>query len=98
MLIDQDGREAGRVVGWDAAGLRTLLSVPVTDEPPLRKPGCAAKNTYDPEELRLLDGAGYDELEEMFERGLDGRAPCDPADAGSRGGDAGRPRPVGAAR
>jgi len=69
VLIDQDGREAGRVVGWDSAGLRTLLSVPVTDEPPLRKPGCAAKNTYDPEELRLLDGAGYDELEEMFERG-----------------------------
>ena len=46
------------MVGWDAAGLRTLLSVPITDEPPLRKPGCAAKNTYDPEELRLLDGAG----------------------------------------
>jgi peroxiredoxin len=69
VLVDRDGGQVGRVVGWDAAGLRTLLSAPVTDEPPLRKPGCAAKNTYDPDELRLLDGAGYDELEEMFERG-----------------------------
>jgi peroxiredoxin len=69
VLIGRDGEQVGRVVGWDAAGLRTLLSVPVTDEPPQRKPGCAAKNTYDPDELRLLDGAGYDELEEMFERG-----------------------------
>ncbi len=69
VLVDRSGAEVGRVVGWDAAGLRTLLSVPITDEPPLRKPGCAAKNTYDPEELRLLDGAGFDELEEMFERG-----------------------------
>ena len=69
VLIDRDGREVDRVVGWDAAGLRTLLSVPVTDEPPLRKPGCAAKNTYDAGELRLLDGSGFDELEEMFERG-----------------------------
>jgi len=69
VLVDRSGAEVGRVVGWDAAGLRTLLSVPVTDEPPVRKPGCAAKNTYDPEELRLLDSGGFDELEEMFERG-----------------------------
>jgi peroxiredoxin len=69
VLVDRSGRQTGRVVGWDAAGLRALLSVPVTDEPPLRKPGCAAKNTYDPEELRLIEGSGYDELEEMFERG-----------------------------
>jgi peroxiredoxin len=69
VLVDRSGRETGRVVGWDSHGLGALLSVSVTDEPPLRKPGCAAKNTYDPEELRLLDGAGYDELEEMFERG-----------------------------
>ena len=69
VLIDRDAHEVGRVVGWDAAGLRALLSVPLTDEPPLRKPGCAAKNTYDAEELRLVDGAGgFDELEEMFER------------------------------
>jgi peroxiredoxin len=69
VLVDRSGRQTGRVVGWDADGLRALLSAPVTDEPPLRKPGCAAKNTYNPDELRLLDGAGYDELEEMLERG-----------------------------
>jgi hypothetical protein len=69
VLLDRSGVQIGRVVGWDAASLRTLLSVPVTDEPPQRKPGCAAKNTYDAETLRLLDGAGFDELEEMFERG-----------------------------
>ncbi len=69
VLVDRSGRETGRVVGWDAEGLQTLLSVSVTDEPPLRKPGCAAKSTYDADALRLVDGAGYDELEEMFERG-----------------------------
>ncbi|HEY1517348.1 MAG TPA: redoxin domain-containing protein [Solirubrobacteraceae bacterium] len=69
VLVDRSGRETGRVVGWDSDGLEELLSVSVTDQPPLRKPGCAAKNTYDPEALRLLDGAGYDEHEEMFERG-----------------------------
>ena len=69
VLIDGSGREVDRVVGWDASALEALLSVSVTREPPLRKPGCAAKNTYDPEALRALDGAGFDELEEMFERG-----------------------------
>ena len=67
--VDRSGQQIGRVVGWDADALTQLLSVPVTDAPPLRKPGCAAKNTYDPEALALLDGAGYDELEEMFDRG-----------------------------
>jgi peroxiredoxin len=69
VLIDSSGRQTDRVVGWDAEGLQALLSVPVTDDEPKRKPGCAAKNTYDPEALRALDGAGIDELEEMFERG-----------------------------
>ena len=70
VLIDRDGLEVGRVVGWDSDGLAGLLSVTVTDEPPVRKPGCAAKNTYDSESLRALDGAGaFDELEEMFELG-----------------------------
>ncbi len=78
VLVDRSGVEVGRVVGWDAAGLRTLLSVPITDEPPLRKPGCAAKNTYDPDELRLLDGAGLDELEDMFDRGWSDGLPVVP--------------------
>lgn len=69
VLIDAEGRTCGRVVGWDAAGLQALLSVDVTDEPPRRKPGCAAKNTYDAEALRALGEADSDELEEMFERG-----------------------------
>ena len=69
VLVDSEGRQSGRVIGWDSDGLEALLSVPMTDEAPNRKPGCAAKNTYDPETLRALDGAGYDELEEMFERG-----------------------------
>ena len=78
VLVDRSGAEVGRVVGWDAAGLRTLLSVPITDEPPLRKPGCAAKNTYDPEELRLLDGGHFDELEDMFDRGWSDGLPVVP--------------------
>jgi hypothetical protein len=69
VLVDQAGQETARVVGWDADALGGLLSVTLTDEPPRRKPGCAAKNTYDPASLRALDGAGFDELEEMFERG-----------------------------
>jgi peroxiredoxin len=81
VLVDRDGVETGRVVGWDASGLEALLSVSVTDEPPLRKPGCAAKNTYDPETLRALDGAGFDELEEMFERGWTDGLPVVPPTA-----------------
>jgi AhpC/TSA family len=81
VVVDRDGREAGRVVGWDAEGLSALLSVPVTQEPPLRKPGCAAKNTYDPETLRALDRAGLDQLEEMFERGWTDGLPVVPPTA-----------------
>jgi len=69
VLVDSSGEQLGRVVGWDADALEALLPVSVTDETPRRKPGCAAKNTYDPASLRALDGAGFDELEEMFERG-----------------------------
>jgi hypothetical protein len=82
VLVDRDGREAGRVVGWDADGLQALLSVPVTHEGPTRKPGCAAKSTYDAESLRALDGArGFDELEEMFERGWTDGLPVVPPTA-----------------
>jgi peroxiredoxin len=69
VLVDRSGEQAGRVVGWDADGLEALLHVSLPDDPPRRKPGCAAKNTYDAASLRALDGAGFDELEEMFERG-----------------------------
>jgi peroxiredoxin len=80
VLIERDRRIAGRVVGWDAEGLNRLLeqacalldapAVSVTDEPPQRKPGCAAKNTYDADTLRALDGgSAHDQVEEMFELG-----------------------------
>ncbi|HJS95699.1 MAG TPA: redoxin domain-containing protein [Solirubrobacteraceae bacterium] len=69
VLVDRSGEQIGRVVGWNADALSELLPVSVTDDPPRRKPGCAAKNTYDAASLRALDGAGFDELEEMFERG-----------------------------
>jgi peroxiredoxin len=76
VLVDPDGRVVARVVGWDADGLDALLeqatdpAPEVTREAPLRKPGCAAKNTYDPNTLRMLDRAGADDgIEEMFGRG-----------------------------
>ncbi len=69
VLVDQSGEQIGRVVGWDADALEALLSVSLTEEQPRRKPGCAAKNTYDAASLRALDGTDFDELEEMFERG-----------------------------
>ena len=86
--VDRAGRLVGRVVGWDASRLQALLeqavgsagggTVIVTDAPPLRKPGCAAKSTYDPETLALLDGAAVDELEEMFDRGWSDGLPVIP--------------------
>src|SRR5581483_3852970 len=54
-----------------------------TDEEPRRKPGCAAKNTYDPEALRLLDSAAArDGLEEMFELGWTDGLPVVPPTPG----------------
>jgi peroxiredoxin len=78
VLVDLGAQERGRVVGWDAQGVQALLDgagsdggVPtLTRDPPLRKPGCAAKCTLDPELTARLDAASpFDELEEMFERG-----------------------------
>jgi hypothetical protein len=77
------------VVGWDHDGLDELLgeasaiaraAAPrVTGEQPMRKPGCAAKNTYDAETLALLDAAGHhDELEDMFDRGWSDGLPVIP--------------------
>jgi hypothetical protein len=80
VLIRSDGSVAQRVVGWDRDRLDALLTTAtptagataprVTDEHPHRKPGCAAKSTYDPQTLALLDSGGgaHDELEEMFDR------------------------------
>jgi hypothetical protein len=88
VLVDREGQIAGRVVGWDAEALDELLmqaagaptpALAVTHEPPRRKPGCSAKSAYDPETLRLVDGAaGVDELEDMFERGWSDGLPVVP--------------------
>ncbi len=80
VLVDSDRKLIERVIGWDADALDGLLAqacellnaapVSVTHEPPIRKPGCAAKNTYDIDTLRALDSAAEtDDLEEMFDRG-----------------------------
>ena len=93
ILVDRGGMLAARVVGWDADGLDALIEqaciavgappVRVTDEAPRRKPGCAAKSTYDPATLTLLDGAGGgEELEEMFERGWTDGLPVVPPTPG----------------
>ena len=78
VLVDSAGAESGRVVGWDADGLQALLhgadpggrAPALTQDAPVRKPGCAAKCTLDPELMARLDASGpLDELEEMFELG-----------------------------
>ena len=79
VLVDRNGGQSARVVGWDAEALETLLSISLTDEPPRRKPGCAAKSTYDAASLRELDAAaGFDELEDMFELGWTDGLPVTP--------------------
>jgi peroxiredoxin len=79
-LLDRDAAVAGTVVGWDAEALSALVgeacaavgapAPAITTERPQKKPGCAAKSTYDDEMLALIDSAGAaDEMEDMFERG-----------------------------
>jgi peroxiredoxin len=79
VLVDPGGDVVERRVGWDAHALEALLNearrragddappVEVTREPPLSKPGCASKSTYDADTIALLD-ARADEMEEMFAR------------------------------
>jgi peroxiredoxin len=77
VLVDAAGQEGERRVGWDAAGLEKLLNaacagsaraIQVSRDAPRLKPGCAAKSTYDPATLALVDADG-DEMEDMFARG-----------------------------
>jgi peroxiredoxin len=96
VLVDRGGQQTARVVGWDADALQALLAVSLPDDAPRRKPGCAAKNTYDAASLRAMDGAGFDELEEMFERGWTDGLPVIPptrerVDAMLRGRDPDEP-------
>ena len=89
LLFDPEGSLLRRVVGWDREGLDDLLgqasalagapAVRVTGEHPVRKPGCAAKSTYDAQTLAALNAAGpHDELEDMFERGWSDGLPVIP--------------------
>jgi len=92
VLIDQEGRVAGRVTGWDqpalaaligeaAILLRARLGIPAPTEP-LHKPGCSSKAAIDPELVAAMSGAvGPDEAEEMFERGWTDGLPVVPPTA-----------------
>ncbi len=51
IAIGPGGEITAAIVGWDAAALGDLLGVDLTAEAPLRKPGCAAKSTYDAGQL-----------------------------------------------
>ena len=89
LLVDSAGNVTRRVIGWDRVGLDELIEQAWASSPrppprvvaddPQRKPGCAAKSSYDPETLAALDAAGsHDELEEMFERGWSDGLPVIP--------------------
>src|SRR5262249_9720007 len=92
VLIDQEGRIAGRVTGWDqpalaaligaaAALLRTRLDVPAATEP-LHKPGCSSKAAIDPELVAAMSGAvGAGGAGERFERGWTDGLPVVPPTA-----------------
>ena len=79
VLVDPAGRVAASAVGWDKEGLDALLAataglvgaapVEVTAEAPRRKPGYAAKSTYDAAALAAAGSGGLDEMEDMFGRG-----------------------------
>ena len=69
ILVGADGAVADTVVGWNAEALERILGVELGEEEPRRKPGCQARNTYDPALLAQLEAPGLDELEDMFERG-----------------------------
>jgi peroxiredoxin len=69
VLVGPDGEREETVVGWDRDALNRLLGdAHLAADPPERKPGCAAKSTYDAE-LLAADAAAVDPVEEMFERG-----------------------------
>src|SRR6185312_14408699 len=62
-----------------ASALAGAPALQVSSEAPHRKPGCAAKSTYDAETLALINAVGpHDELEDMFERGWSDGLPVIP--------------------
>src|SRR6185312_2003678 len=69
VAIASGGEVTGTVVGWDAAALSALVGIDLGGDPPARKPGCAAKSTYDAAQLAADVDTGGDDPEEMFELG-----------------------------
>jgi peroxiredoxin len=69
VAIDAGGAITAAVVGWDTAALAALLRVDLPPDPPLRKPGCAAKSTYDPAQLAADAPGSDDDPEAMYELG-----------------------------
>jgi hypothetical protein len=69
ILLDTSGGTAETVVGWDAAALERILGVELPSEEPRWKPGCESRSTMSAELLEAERTFGFDELEEMYERG-----------------------------
>jgi peroxiredoxin len=69
VAIGAGGEVAAAVVGWDAAALAELLRVDLPPDPPLQKPGCAAKSTYDAAQLAADAAGSEDDPEAMYELG-----------------------------
>jgi hypothetical protein len=71
LAIGVGGEVAAAVVGWDAVALTELLDVDLTGEAPLRKPGCAAKSSYDASQLAADTAApSEDDPETLYELGF----------------------------
>jgi hypothetical protein len=69
VAIDADGAVAGAVVGWDAGALTSLLGIELAADPPARKPGCAAKSTYDAAQLAADAAVEPDDGEALYKLG-----------------------------
>jgi hypothetical protein len=78
--VRSDGRVDGSVVGWSVEALSALLALRLPPVEPTWKPGCAARPGHD---VHALDAAGdgFDELEDMFERGWTDGLPVVPPTA-----------------
>ncbi len=89
-LVGTDGRVIDAIEGWSredynrvAAKVAELdgnaTAGQVSDENPHEKPGCSSKNTLDPSLIAAMStDAGFDEWEDMFERGWSDGLPTVP--------------------
>lgn len=69
ILLDEDGSATETVVGWDAAALERIVGIELSPDEPRWKPGCESRSTMSAELLAAERAFGFDELEEMYERG-----------------------------